>query len=138
MLTRIGLVRRPAIMHDGPSKVDYDPDGIQGLSSSFEMRRIMGQLFSGRHMRPAVIGAHAHHCFILMQQWLLMQAGFELLFDGSQGLMVLLDKASDAACRELDSEEIVQDLAGTHREPLALQPGTRPGPPDPDHIEPRL
>jgi hypothetical protein len=138
MLTGIRLVGRPAIMHDGSLVVGHDPNGIERLSSSFEMGGVMGELVGPTDMHPAMGGADAHRCFIQVDEWLLMQRPLELLLDGSQGLIAVLEKARDAACRELDPQHILEDLAsagvgndltlnqihGQRRDPLPILGGS--------------
>lgn len=112
MLASKRLIGGPAVMHDGALVIRDDPDGRERFSPSLEMRGVMGELLGPTDMHPTMRGADPHGRFIQMQQWLLMQRGLEWLLNGSQRRMALLDKAGDAASRELDSQHVLEDLAG--------------------------
>jgi len=73
----------------------------------------MGQAIRRADMDPPALFANSHPSFILMDHVRLDQSGFELGFYLSQLLMTGGDKGGNAACRELDSQQLLQQLART-------------------------
>jgi hypothetical protein len=110
---RIALITLQSIVDACSVKAWRDANGIQAGAPSARMGRVVGQPRRGTHIDPPALFLHSHARLVLMQDRNFRQRLFEVIFNRSQVLMTQFDKASDAARRELDAEQIVKQLAGT-------------------------
>jgi hypothetical protein len=62
-------------------------------------------------MNPPALFAHSHPRFILVDHARFHQSRFELRFHTGQLLMARVDKGGNADCRELDFQQLLQQLA---------------------------
>src|SRR5258708_7648283 len=109
----VALIALQSIMDAGATKCWSNANGIQGLASSARVSRVVGQSICRADVDPPPRCAHAQSCFILVDHFRLHQSSFEAGFHLGQLLMAGFDKAGDAARRELDSQQLLQQLAGT-------------------------
>src|SRR5258708_25966977 len=108
-------------MDTGPTKQRSNTNRLHAWPPSARMRSVVSEPISGAHMDPPRLLAYPHSGFILMDHVCLDQCGFQVRFDLCQLLMTRFDERGDTARRELDPEQIVEELAGTSiRHSLAL------------------
>src|SRR5258707_10016005 len=109
----VALIAAEAIMDTGATKLWRNANGIQSGAPSTGMSRIVGESSSRADVHPPPRCAHAQCGFILVDHVRLHQSCFEAGFHLSPLLMIGGDKAGDAAGAELDSQQLLQQLAGT-------------------------
>lgn len=79
------------------------------------MGGVVGEPISRADVNPPALFADPHARFILGKHWTFDQRRFDRVFHRGQVVMTRLDKAGDAASREVHAEQIVQELAGASR-----------------------
>jgi hypothetical protein len=89
-----------------------NPNGIERFAPSARMRRLVGEPIRRADVDPPPRFANPRSGFILMDHIGLDQSRFEAAFHLGQLLMAAFHKAGDAARRELDSQHLLQQLAG--------------------------
>src|SRR5256714_10284394 len=109
----VALIAQQAIMDARATKRRSNANGIECLASSARMSGIVGKSIRRADVDPPALFANAQSRFILVDHLRPHQSRFEVGFHLGQLFMTGFDKAGDAACRELDSQELLQQLAGT-------------------------
>src|SRR5437773_2652362 len=98
-------------MDTGPTKLWSDANGIKSFAPSTLMSRVVGESVCRADVDPPLRFVHTQSCFILVNHFCLYQSRFEVGFHLGQLLMTGFDKGGNAACRELDSQQLLQQLA---------------------------
>src|SRR5712691_91669 len=107
----VALIAQEAIVDAGATKLWSNANGIQSRAPSPGMSRVVGESIGRADVDPPPGCAHAQSGFILVDHVRLHQSRFEAAFHFGQLLVTGLDKAGDAACREPDSQQLLQQLA---------------------------
>lgn len=110
MATGVALIAGQPIVNRGARKVVHHADGFEGLASSFWVGGIMGEVIRRADMHPVRRLANTQSRFILVNDGGLDQGGFDLRFHLGQLPMTDSHKRRNAPCRELDPQQILQEL----------------------------
>ena len=106
----VSLVACQPIVNRGARKVFHHADGFERLASSFWVGGIMGQLIRRADVNPLPRFADPQSGFILVDHRSLQQGCLDLRFHLRQLVVTGSDKRRDAACREVDSQQILQQV----------------------------
>ena len=109
----VAPIAAEAIMDAGATKLGSNANGVERRTSSARMSCVVGELIRRADMDPPAYFADAQPRFILVDHVRLHQSRLEAGFHFGQLPMAGVDKGSDAARREPDSQEILQQLART-------------------------
>src|SRR5260221_2156780 len=108
----VALIAGQAIMDAGTTKLRSNANRIKSGATSAAMSCVMGESLGRADVDPPARCADPQSRFILIEYTSLHQSRFELGFHFGQLLVTAFDKAGDAARRELDSEQFLQQLTG--------------------------
>src|SRR5205085_4301 len=109
----VALIALQSIMNARATKLGRHPNGVKRRPSSARMSGVVGESIRRADMDPPALFAHSHPSFILVDHARFHHSRFELRFHSGQLLMARFDKGGNAACRELDSKPLLQQLART-------------------------